>query len=491
MNQEVRTRIAPSPTGDWHLGNARTALFSYLFAKHHSGKFFLRVEDTDQARLVEGSVERLLDVLAWLNIDPDAYDGKPYLKQSDNLTRYQEVANQLVKDGHAYYCFATADELDEMRKDQEAKKEPPHYDNRWGYRDLPFDEARKMADEGKKYVIRQKMPQIGETAVRDAILGEVRVQNKTLDDNVLLKSDGFPTYHLAHIVDDHDMGITHVIRGAEWLPSAPRHIQLLKSLGWDVPVYAHVPVILGPDKGKLSKRHGARPVFEYRDLGYLPDALSNFLLLLGWSSGTEQEFFTREEMIESFSLERVQPSPAVFDKDRLDWFNGNYIRRLSVEELQNRLLDYYKQQGDTVWHERCQANSEMFTKVVVTLHERLVTLGEFPELAEFYYTEPKGYDVALLPTKKQTPQEAKKALELSATALSNLADWTHEGLEQSLRSLADSHGLKAGDILWPIRVALTGLPASPSTFDVLEVLGKDESLKRINRAIQLLQGNES
>ncbi len=485
MQQEIRTRIAPSPTGDWHLGNARTALFSYLFAKHHGGKFFLRIEDTDQARLVEGAVERLLDVLDWLDITPDQYEGKPYVTQSENLKRYQEVAVQLVVNGHAYYCFASSEELEAMRHDQEAKKQPPHYDNRWGYRDLPLEEAKKLIDEGKPYVIRQKMPQVGETVVPDIILGEVRVQNKTLDDNVLLKSDGFPTYHLAHIVDDHDMVITHVIRGAEWLPSAPRHIQLLKSLGWDVPVYAHVPVILGPDKGKLSKRHGARPVFEYRDLGYLPEALSNFLLLLGWSSGSEQEFFTREEMVQSFSLERVQPSPAVFDTDRLDWFNANYIRRLSIPELRDCLLAYYKERNP-VWQERYESNPDMFDKAVASLRERLITLAEFAELAEFYYTEPKEYDPTLIPAKKQSTQEAVEALTMAVKALQDTSDWSHDGLDRTLRALAERQGMKPGNLLWPIRVALTGLPASPGTFEVLEVLGKETSLKRINHALELL-----
>jgi glutamyl-tRNA synthetase len=479
---EVRVRIAPSPTGDWHLGNARTALFSYLFARRHGGKFYLRIEDTDQARLVEGAVDRLLSILDWLDLKPDALpDGRPYFVQSENLARYKQVATQLVEEGKAYYCFATAEELEVMRAEQQAKKQAPRYDNRWGYRDLSLDVATKRVEAGEAHVIRFKMPQEGDIIVTDLIRGEVKTQAALLDDFVILKADGFPTYHLAHVIDDHDMLITHVIRGDEWLPSAPRHVEIHKALGWSVPEYAHVPVILGPDKGKLSKRHGAKPVFEYRDDGYLPEALSNFLALLGWSSGTEQEFFTRDELIQKFDFARVQASPAVFDAERLNWFNASYIRKLSVDELLQKIIAFSPE-----WAERAQSQPEKVKAVVAELQDRMITLKEFDELAAFFFADTLEYDAALLPVKKQTSEDAKKALTIATMALSNVKAWTHDALEAILRKAADQNGLKAGDILWPVRVALTGLPASPGAFEVLVILGQDESLKRIDAAIHKL-----
>lgn len=491
MAQEVRTRIAPSPTGDWHLGNTRTALFAWLFARKEGGKFYLRIEDTDQARLVPGAVERLLGVLEWLGLTPDPLDdGRPYFVQSENLKRYREVVDQLLEAGKAYYCFATAEELAQMREEQQAAKQPPRYDNRWGYRDLPLDEAKTRLSTGELAVVRFKMPTEGETAFHDLVRGEIRVDNRTLDDHVLLKSDGFPTYHLAHIVDDHEMKITHVIRGDEWLPSAPRHVQLHAALGWELPVYVHAPVILGPDKGKLSKRHSAKPVFEYQQDGYLPEGLKNFLALLGWNPGTDQEVFSPEELVAAFSLERIQPSPAVFDAEKLEWFNGVHVRRLSVAELRDRLLNYFRTHElegvEKRWLDRIEADTAYFDQVLATLRERLTRLSELTELAEFYYTQPEGYDAGLIPTKKQSPEAAAQALRVSEEVLAPLDSWSHDTIEQVLRQAAERNEIKAGDILWPVRVALTGLPASPSTFDVLVVLGKEESLKRIAAARAML-----
>ncbi len=483
---DVRVRIAPSPTGDWHLGNLRTALFSFLFARRHGGKFYLRIEDTDQARLVEGAVDRLMGILEWLGLTPDALpDGKPYFVQSENLPRYKEIAEQLVREGKAYYCFATSEELEVMRNEQQAAKKAPRYDNRWGYRDLGLEEAQKRVGAGDSHVIRFKMPLDGEIVVNDMIRGEVKTQANLLDDFIIMKADGFPTYHLAHVIDDKDMAITHVIRGDEWLPSAPRHVEIHKALGWPVPPYAHVPVILGPDKGKLSKRHGAKPVFEYRDDGYLPEALCNFLALLGWSSGTEQDIFARDDLIAAFDIKRVHPSPAVFDVERLNWFNATYIRQMPTDDLMNTLLRYWGAY-DTKWVERAQGDPAKIKAIVAVLHERLVTLKEFSELAEFFYNDVLDYESTLLPLKKQTPDDAKAALTLAANALMAHTDWSHDGLEHVLRETAEANSLKAGDILWPVRVALTGLPASPGAFEVLEILGQDVSLKRITDAINKL-----
>jgi glutamyl-tRNA synthetase len=487
QNGEIKVRIAPSPTGDWHLGNARTALFNWLFARNKRGKFYLRVEDTDRARYVEGSIERLLHLLTWLGMEPDSLpDGEVYLTQSHNVPRYREIAEQLVQAGKAYYCFATSEELEAMRAEQQAAHRPPHYDNRWEYRDLAFEEAEAKIVEGQSYVIRQKMPQEGKTTFHDIIHGEIEVENRLLDDHVLLKADGFPTYHLAHVVDDHDMGITHVIRGDEWLSSAPRHVQLYRALEWHIPQLAHLPVILGTDKGKLSKRHGAKPVFTYEEDGYLPEGLLNYLALLGWASGSDQEFYTPNELVQVFSLEKVHSSPAIFDPERLNWFNAQHIRKLTVSDLRDRLLAYWDKR-EPKWADRYKKDSEKFDAIISELQDRLITLKEFSELADFFYEAPHDYLPSLLSAKGQSPEETLQALQASYDFLSSSSDWSREALETGLRQLAESRSLKAGAILWPIRVALTGLPASPGSFEVLALLGKDESLNRLTHALTVLK----
>lgn len=481
-DSKVRTRIAPSPTGDWHLGNARTALFSYLFARHNNGAFFLRVEDTDRARYVEGSVERLLEVLKWLGMEPDPLpNGKPYFIQSDNLQRYHEVIQQLVESGLAYYCFATPEELESMRREQEIAKLPPRYDNRWGYRELPASEAKKRIAAGDSYVVRQKMPQSGETVVQDAVRGSIRIDNATLDDQVLLKSDGFPTYHLAHVVDDHDMEITHVIRGEEWLPSAPRHIQLYQALGWEVPVLVHVPVVLGPDKGKLSKRHGAKPITDYQKDGYLPDGLLNFLALLGWSTGTDEELLSREALIKQFNLEHIQTHPAVFNATKLDWFNAAHIRRLSPDDLRDRLVIFLSSVAP-IWSDRYQSNPKLFDSVVASLQDRIVTLKDFPDHAEIFFASPSQYDRSLIKVDRSILAEAIKRIE----EIEETDNWQHDGLESLLRGLASEKELKASNLLWTIRYCLTGQKASPGAFEMLLILGQDESLRRLKTAEQQL-----
>lgn len=485
-SQEVRVRIAPSPTGDWHLGNARTALFSYLFARHHGGKFFLRIEDTDRSRLVEGAVERLLDLLDWLNLTPDLYDEQPFIRQSDRLDLYKEAAEKLVAEGLAYYCFATPEELEAMRTEQEEQKLPPRYDNRWGYRDLSLAEAQQRVDAGEPHVIRFKMPQTGETVVTDLIRGEIRFANALTDDFVILKADGYPTYHLAHIVDDHLMNISHVTRGDEWISSIPKHVQLHDALGWELPQYMHFPVILGPDKGKLSKRHGAEPVYAYRDNGYLPEALINFLARLGWSSGTDQEIFSREELIALFDVSRLQKNPAVFDLQKLDWYNATYIRQLDPESLRLKLINYYEYHGGPIWHNRLIQDKARMLRILPVIQERMTRLADLPECASVFYNDLSAYDPHLLVAKKQTPQEARRALEIARDAVRHASSWQREPLETALRNAAAAHDLSAGAILWPVRAALTGLSASPGAFEMLDLLGLDESLARIDKAIDSL-----
>ncbi len=483
-NTEVRTRMAPSPTGELHLGGVRTALFSWLWARRNNGKFFLRVEDTDQARFVPGSMERIYESLAWLGMTPDPYENKPYIKQSDRLSLYQEIAHRLVEEGKAYYCFATPEELEAMRNEQQANHLPPRYDNRWGYRDLSLPEAKERIAKGERFVVRQKMPLDGAIVFRDVINGEISVDAATLDDHVLLKADGYPTYHLANVIDDHDMQTTHVLRAQEWLPSAPRHIVLYQALGWEAPEFVHVPIILGPDKGKLSKRHGAQTILDYREAGYLPEAILNFLVFLGWSTGTEEEIFSPAELIARFDLSGLHASPARFDPARLLWFNGIHIRRLNQEGLRDRLLAYW--QRDKIWLERYQQDKPKFEAIVAELHDRLTTLKEFGELAEVFYTDPQSYSPELIPAKKQTTDEARIVLEKAETLLRAHSDWTGQNLELALRGLAETNSWKAGDLLWPLRVALTGLPTSPGVFEMLVVLGQETSLRRIAYARELL-----
>lgn len=475
----VRTRIAPSPTGEPHLGFARTALFDYLLARHYGGEFYLRIEDTDRTRYAPEVEGQLHEALAWLGLKPDPIPGVDgTYRQSEHLNRYRAVARDLVTQGAAYPCFCSAERLAEVRKSQEARHEPPRYDRHCRHLD-PADAERRIAA-GEPYVIRQAMPQTGATTFHDAICGDVTVENRELDDHILLKSDGFPTYHLAAVVDDHDMAITHVIRGSEWLASAPKHILLYEALDWESPIFAHVPVILGPDKGKLSKRHGAKAVLEYRAEGYLPEALVNFLVLLGWSSGSDEELFTLDELAKRFTLERVHPSPARFDFERLLWFNGIYIRKLPIPALRDRLLAFY---GSTsVWAERYEANPAQFDAAVGLAQEKIKTLAEFAEAVGFIWDGPSDYAPELLVPKKSTPEATKQALGIALDALQTASDWRVPMLETALRDAAKTADMPVGQILWPVRAALTGLPASPGAFEVLEVLGRDESYQRIRAA---------
>lgn len=496
---EIRTRIAPSPTGDWHLGTARTALFTYLFARQSGGKFYLRVEDTDQNRLVEGSEARILETMQWLGLDIDPYNDQAYVKQSNHLARYQEVAEQLVHEGKAYYCFATAEELQAMRDEQSAAKLPPRYDNRWGYRDLSHDQAKQKVAAGAAYVVRFKMPTTGTITVKDSVHGTITVDAGTLDDHVLLKADGFPTYHLAHIVDDQDMKITHVIRGDEWLPSAPRHVAVINALGWELPTYVHLPVILGPDKGKLSKRHGAKPVLEYRDSGYLPEAVCNYLLFLGWSAGTDQEIFSRQAMIDAFSLDRLQPNPGMFNAQKLDWFNATYLQSFAHPHTDEDVRGQYTEVSglsnliarfwgvDSVWHHRLHEDSVKFDLVVAAVYQRMTTLADFGPLAAVFYDRPKDYEVTSLAARGQEVADAVTSLKSVFEILSAQGIiWSQITLKEILDGLVESKNVKVGHIYLPLRYALTGMAASPGALECLVILGRDESLKRIETCLNYL-----
>ena len=488
----VRVRFAPSPTGDLHVGGARTALFNWLFARQHGGAFILRIEDTDQARLVGQSIAGILESLRWLGLEwdegPDV--GGPYgpYIQSQRLELYQQHARWLVDHGYAYYCFCTPERLEQVRKERLARGEPPGYDRhcRW----LPPEEVAERLERGEQAVIRFKMPLEGETVIVDLLRGEIAYDNRVLQDLVLLKSDGFPTYHLANVVDDHFMQITHILRAEEWIPSAPLHAQLYRAFGWEMPVLCHLPVILSPDgKGKLSKRHGATSVLEFKRQGYLPEAMVNYLALLGWAYDDKQEIFSREELLEKFRLEDVNPHPARFNFEKLAWMNQYYINHvLTLDELTARCIPFLQEAG-LLPPEASDPASPAFAyarEVLALVKDRLKTLAEAPDLTRFFFTDVEDYDPSLLVPKKTEPAQVLQALERAMATLEG-ADFTSEtDLEARLRGLAEELGLKAGQLFMPIRVAVTGRTVSPGLFETLRVLGRERSLERLAAAREKL-----
>jgi glutamyl-tRNA synthetase len=478
MNK-IKTRFAPSPTGDLHIGSLRTALFTYLFAKKNNGEFVLRIEDTDQDRLKEGSVDSILEGLSWANIKADNLDNIPY--QSTRIEIYKKYAEQLVNEGKAYYCFCTQEALAEMRKIQEQNKQAPKYDRRC--LKLTQEEVEEKLKKGTPHVIRMKIPE-GKTKFNDLIRGEVEFDHKEIDDQVLLKSDGFATYHLAHIIDDHETEITHVIRAEEWLPSTPKHVLLYQMFNWDLPEFAHIPLILAPDKSKLSKRHGATGVLEFKKLGYLPEAVLNYIALLGWNPGNEQEIFTLEKLENEFSLDKVHKAGAVFDIEKLDWMNGSYIRELSLENFTERCMPYLV---DANLVDSESYDEKYIQSVVVLEQERIKKLSEIPEVTEYFFKE-ISYDKELLKWKKSDLATAKSRLEFIYEELNKIPEenWTRSSLEQLLIDVIKVKDLGVGDTLWPMRVALTGQQNSPGPFEVAEVLGKEKSLERIKKAIDIL-----
>lgn len=475
-DSQIRVRFAPSPTGDPHIGNARSALYNYLFAKKHKGKFFLRIEDTDRARFVPGGQERIMEALKWLGLD---WDGEPVI-QSERLDLYKKSAEQLIKDGHAYYCFCTPERLETVRKEQEAMKLAPCYDRHC--RDLDQKTVEANLKSNLPYVVRLKVPLTGSVEYSDLIKGKISFDLKTIDDPILLKSDGYPTYHLASVVDDHDMKISHVIRSDEWLSSVPKHLLLYQFFGYEAPVFAHLPMVLAPDKTKLSKRHGATAVMEFKDQGYLPDALVNFLAFLGWNPGDEREIFSLKELAKAFELEKVHKSPAIFNLEKLDWLNGYYIRQKPLKELAKLCLPYLEQAGlvkkdiDLAWLER----------VIALEQERMKKLSEISESTEFIFKDELGYDADLLVWKKMTKETVGDNLRIAKDFFEGLAenDFTKDKLEKNLKALIEEKQIATGEILWPLRVALTGRKASPGPFEVAAVLGKEKTLGRIKKAIE-------
>lgn len=489
----VRVRYPPSPTGFPHVGNIRAALFNWLFARHHGGKFIVRIEDTDQSRIVQGATESIFESLAWLGLDydegPDPNDPSrdigdhgPYV-QSRRLTMYQDAVQRLIAEGRAYQCYCSPERLDEVRKAQQARKEPPRYDNHC--RNLSTDARAQQEASGAPWVVRIATPLDGETTFHDSVRGDITFQNATQDDFVAVKSDGFPTYHLANVVDDHAMEITHVLRGDEWVSSTPKHVILYKAFGWELPVFAHLPLILGPDKAKLSKRHGDTALIDYKNRGYLPEAMFNFLGLLGWSLDDRTEIISKDEFVSHFDIDRVLANPAVFNVEKLDWMNGVYIRSLSPDEFAERARPFLEAAvGGPVEIERIQP-------IIPLLQERVKVLSEIGEMAGFFYKEGAlEYEAETLLGKKfaADPGRAERALTTVIEALDEVVDWSHESLEACGRSLAEVLGMKAGELFSLIRVAVTGKTAAPPLFETMAVLGRDVTLERLREALTKLSG---
>jgi glutamyl-tRNA synthetase len=479
MDKAVRVRFAPSPTGYPHVGNIRTALFNWLFARHCGGSFIVRVEDTDVARKVEGAVEAILDGLRWLGLD---WDEGPYF-QSQRLELYREAAKRLVSQGDAYYCYCSPQRLEEMRAEQVRRKQPPGYDRRC--RDLTEKERAEKEAEDITPVVRFQTPLSGQTRFNDLIWGEVVFENATIDDFVLLKSDGYPTYHLANVVDDHLMEISHVLRAEEWLSSTPRHRLLYQALGFEPPQFAHLPMILGADRAKLSKRHGAVSITEYREQGYLPEAMVNFLALLGWSLDDKTEIIPRPELISSFSLGRVSRTAAIFNRDKLNWMNGVYIRSLSVEDFTQRALPFLD--SGLPPEVKRPLSIEYIRQIMPLIQERARTLAEVAELAQFFFIDELDYAPSLLIGKGMSQQSATQALETAKQRLERLEVFDAESLEAVLRPLAEELGLKTGQFFGVLRVAVTGRTAAPPLFQTMSALGKERCLRRIEAALDRLR----
>ncbi|TSC84846.1 MAG: glutamate--tRNA ligase GltX [Parcubacteria group bacterium Gr01-1014_13] len=482
----IRTRFAPSPTGYLHVGGLRTALYSYLFAKKNKGKFLLRIEDTDRERYVADGVANILKSLYWACVVPDegvildkeeiTQKGKngPYV-QSQRLDIYKEHAEKLLADGHAYYCFCTPERLTQLREQQTAKKMPTGYDGHC--LSVNPEEAKKRAKSGERCVVRLKMPKSGETVFNDMIRGEVRFKNELVDDQVLMKSDGYPTYHFAVVVDDHLMEITHIIRGEEWISSVPKHLQIYKYFGWEVPEMAHLPLLLNPDKSKLSKRQGDVAVEDYMKKGYLPEALVNFVAFLGWNPGTEKEMYTLDELVADFDFSKVGKTGAVFNVDKLNWFNKQYLKNLSNKDLVKIATPWLAEAGIDI-------DNKIIEGAVGLERERIEVLSELPEAIKFVFNLP-DYNAGLLVWKKSTADEVKNILPKLAEFMNTISvrDWNKEKLEEKIGEWVGQNGYSTGSVLWPMRAALSGQEKSPGPFEIAEVLGKDAVLERINLAI--------
>jgi glutamyl-tRNA synthetase len=489
INEKIRVRFAPSPTGYLHIGGLRTALYNYLFAKHNNGKFILRIEDTDRTRYVEGAIENLISTLNWSGLNFDEGPGKggnygPYL-QSERLDIYKDNIKLLLKDKKAYRCFCSPERLKELREKQQKKGLQPMYDKHC--LNLSEKEINEKLDLNIPYVIRLNVEAGRIIKIEDIVKGEVEINSNIVDDQVLIKSDGYPTYHLANVVDDHLMKITHVIRGEEWLSSAPKHILLYDFFNWEKPAFAHLPLLLNPDRSKLSKRQGDVAVEDYRAKGYLKDAIINFVALLGWNAGDDKEFYYINELIEKFSLDRVNKSGAIFNLEKLNWLNEVHIRSKSNSEILIMLKDeLIKSKYKDVTY-----SDDFLLKVIESMKERVSFIKDFFEKSYYFFEAPINYDGSVI--KKRWKNDTPEQLIKLKDAFIKLENPSKEDFENSLRQTAEQLGIGIGKLIHPLRLAVSGVGSGPGVFDIVNALGKNETVERINKALGVINApdNES
>ena len=480
--KEVRTRFAPSPTGFMHLGGLRTALYNYLYAKKNGGKFILRIEDTDQERFVEGATEVIYDTLRSCGMDwdegPDIGGNYGPYVQSDRKDLYLPYAKELVEKGAAYYCFCTKEELDERRAACEAKGEVFKYDKHC--LSLSKEEVQAKLDAGVPYVIRLNCPTTGETTYEDVVFGKLTFPNDTLDDMVLIKQDGMPTYNFANVIDDHLMGITHVMRGLEYISSTPKYNLLYEAFGWEIPQYIHMAPVMRDATHKLSKRDGDAYYSDYVEKGYLTEALINYLSLVGWNPGNDREFFTMDELVEAFSVDRLSKSPGIFDVDKLTWFNAEYIRKMDFEKYLELV---------TPWFDKVLAGKNIdYRRLAELMHDRTEVFNRVPDMVKFLGELPE-YKIDLYTHKKMktNPEVAKAALEMVRPVIEGIADWTETAIHDALMAAIAEAGMKNGAVLWPLRIAISGQASTPGgAIEIAWLLGKEETLRRIDAGLSLL-----
>lgn len=482
-DQKVRTRYAPSPTGSMHVGNLRTALYEYLVAKSQGGTFVLRIEDTDRERYVEGAVDIIYNTLKSAGISHDegpdvGGDFGPYV-QSERKDMYLPYAQQLIDDGKAYRCFCTKERLEKLQEDSVGGGYDRHC------RDIPKEESDRLAAQGVPFVIRQKMPLEGSTTFEDAVYGSITVENSELQDQILIKTDGYPTYNFANVIDDHTMGITHVVRGSEYLSSTPKYNLLYEAFGWEIPTYIHLPLIMGKDEdgnvSKLSKRHGSTSFEDLVKEGYLPQAIINYIALLGWCPKDNQEIFTMDELIGAFSVDGISKSPAIFDYDKLEWMNGEYIKNMTLDGFA-AVAEPYLKQG-------IKNESIDLKKVAAILQQRVTRLTQIPDMISFFDVQPE-YEKELFVNKKSKTnlENSPVVLQMVIDKLKTLESWDHDSIHDCLINLAQEQGLKNGTVMWPARIAVSGKTVTPGgAIEILDILGREEAIGRMEKGLAKLK----
>lgn len=484
----VRVRFAPSPTGYLHIGGLRTALYNYLYAKKNGGQFILRIEDTDRTRFVDGAIENLIDSLKWAGIDYDegvmvkddkvieVGETRPYI-QSQRLDIYKKYVDELIENGHAYYCFCSKERLDKVREEQKIKGMVPKYD---GFcRDIPLEEAKKRIEAGEEYVVRLKLPRNKDISFEDAVRGRVTINTDEIDDQVLMKSDGFPTYHMAVVVDDHLMGITHVVRGEEWLPSTPKHVFLYEVLGWAAPTFVHLPTVLNKDRKKLSKRQGDVSVEDFKNKGYLPEGLVNYLALVGWSSEDGEEIFTLDEMVDKFTFERVGKSGGIFDVEKLNWVNAHYIKQYPTEKIAELSMPFMAAEG-LMTEEEMKSNWDWYVLLIETVKESLSNLSEVPEKVRFLFGDLNiTEEEAKAELSGEQVPDLIKAFEDELNAIDAVDQEFANGV---MKKIQKSTGIKGKQLFMPVRAAISGNVHGPELKNIIYLLGKEQLLKRLDEA---------